>query len=337
MSSNCAAPQNYDGIRRALIGASAILKGEEITVASLSRSCPWLMPASFITSLAVHLYVLFGIVFITPLPVLPLPEPVTVFDRDHMADIDLDPSAGKPVVNSEEAANRRRPKADAFWGRRDQVVENETKARSGDEFQASEPDQKKGRAAPKNPAQALSMADLALDSHPRGRWSIGESTEFEGVTSSDSFSNDYLPDVSQGTRTMLSTREYQFFSYIERIRRAVAKPWQEDVQRRIDALWTTGRPLNVGEDLVTKLAINLDTEGTVKEVSVIRSSGSRTIDHAGESVFRRVGLFPNPPKGIAGDNGTITLRWVFVLKVTSGIAHVNWDETSDASKERFIR
>ena len=300
-----------------------------------SRS--WLLPTSLFASVAAHLFLLFGIVVITPIPVGPAPEPVTVFDKDHMANIDLDPFGGKPVVNSEDSPDSRRPKADAFLGRRDQTVEKETKARSGNEFQAAESPAKTGAPQENNPAQKLSMADLALDSHPRGHWSLGETTAFEGMTSSDSYSNDYLPDVSQGARTMLSTREYQFFTYIERIRKAVASLWQEDVQRRIDALWTTGRPLNVGEDLITKLVINLDADGNVKEVSVIRSSGSRTIDHAGESVFRRVGVFPNPPKGIVGESGTITLRWVFVLKVTAGIARMDWQETSDASKERFIR
>ncbi len=298
-----------------------------------------LLPATLFISVALHWFAMEFVTLVPSLSPAPLAvEPIEVFDKDLVADIDLEPGKTKTVANTEEAKNNNRPLNTDYYGKRDQTVAKNSQAKHGKVFSAESKAGANRSDETTSIMKPLSMADLALDSHPRGRWSLGESTEYEGSVSSESTSNDYLPNVSAGVRTLLNTREYRYFSYLERIRQAVASEWQRDVQRRIEALWLSGRPIAIGQDLITKLAINLNEQGAVTEVSVIRSSGSRTIDHAGESVFHRVGVFPNPPKGLANDVGMITLRWVFVLKVTPRIAELNrTGNSSDATEERYIR
>ena len=114
-----------------------------------------------------------------------------------------------------------------------------------------------------------------------------------------------LPDVPLGMRTLLNTKEYKFHLYLERIRGEVTQPWRDEVERRMAALFLTGSPMAQRSDLISKLIVTLDDKGALTSVSITKSSGSRTIDLAGETVFRRARIFPNPPRGIAGEDGVI--------------------------------
>jgi len=288
---------------------------------------PWLVPSLALMS---------GVIVPPPAS----REPIEVVAQDQMADVDLsvgEPGAKDQLVQTEETDNDETPDATTLFSHKNQRVKQNEQARYGHDFQRTgdnaEVFDPKAAGLHGVPPESLSMADLNLDGKQGRHWSADQkflARVFEGTVSSDSASNDYLPEVPIGMRTLLNTREYKFHLYLERIRRSVSQPWREEVERRMAALFLTGKPVEQHHDLVTKVAITLDDKGALTSVSVLKSSGSRTIDLAGETVFRKSQVFPNPPRGLAGDDGVIHLRWTFVLKVVpQHVADVPTDTASD--------
>jgi protein TonB len=75
-----------------------------------------------------------------------------------------------------------------------------------------------------------------------------------------------------------------------------------------------GRTIASVEDRLTKVIIILDQKGTLIKVQVLDGSGVQDLDDAAVEAFRAAAPFPNPPKGIIDPDGTIKIRWDFVLE-----------------------
>ncbi len=80
-------------------------------------------------------------------------------------------------------------------------------------------------------------------------------------------------------------------------------------------LFTQGRNIAATGDKITKIIITLDSRGILMKVQVLENSGVKDLDDAAVEAFRAAAPFPNPPKGIADPDGTIKIRWDFVLEV----------------------
>ena len=50
------------------------------------------------------------------------------------------------------------------------------------------------------------------------------------------------------------------------------------------------------------------------KVQVLEDSGLRDLDEAAVDAFREAAPFPNPPQGIVEKDGTVKIRWDFVLE-----------------------
>ncbi|MNK86842.1 Gram-negative bacterial tonB protein [compost metagenome] len=135
-------------------------------------------------------------------------------------------------------------------------------------------------------------------------------------TGDASQSNDYIKDVDQGLETMLNTREFKYYSYYSRIRRQLAQHWEGRVREKLTKMFKEGRaPAAANQDRITKLMIVLNDRGTLVRVQVLSDSGVRDLDDAAIEAFRQAAPFPNPPKGIIEGDGTVKIRWDFVLEV----------------------
>ena len=76
-----------------------------------------------------------------------------------------------------------------------------------------------------------------------------------------------------------------------------------------------GRELaSAEEDRITRVIIILDDGGILQGVQVLEESGVRDLDDAAVEAFRAAAPFPNPPKGIIEDDGTVKIHWDFVLE-----------------------
>lgn len=128
-------------------------------------------------------------------------------------------------------------------------------------------------------------------------------------------SDDHLKDVKTGMQTLLSTREFVYYTYYNRIKDKLRQYWEPMIKMKIEHLLRSGRHLaSTGGDRITQIVIVLDQKGTLIRVQVIGPSGVRDLDEAAVDAFRAAAPFPNPPKGIIDPDGTIKIRWDFVLE-----------------------
>lgn len=133
----------------------------------------------------------------------------------------------------------------------------------------------------------------------------------------DAASDDRLEGIRESDRTILSTREFRYFSYYHRIKELLRQYWKPAVENRMARMWAQGKTMREDE-LVTRLLILLDEGGTIRKISRVASSGLAEVDSAAVEAFERAAPFPNPPKGIIDSDGFVRIRWDFILKAEAG-------------------
>jgi TonB family protein len=130
----------------------------------------------------------------------------------------------------------------------------------------------------------------------------------------ESTATDKLEDTDQSLMTQLNTKEYKYYGYYTRIRQQLNQWWQPKVKEKVSKLMSTGRTIASKENKNTKVIIVLDTAGALVKVQVLGASGIRELDDAAVEAFRQAAPFPNPPKGIVDADGTIKIRWDFIVE-----------------------
>ena len=129
-------------------------------------------------------------------------------------------------------------------------------------------------------------------------------------------SSDYVEDVPEGDGTFLNTRSFKYATYFYQVRDSVRPHWAKYVQREMRRRDPTGDVYGPG-NLKTHLHIRLDDSGKVSNVRVAESSGVGFLDELAVNAFRKAEAFPNPPKGIIEDDGSINFSFTFVLTTGS--------------------
>jgi TonB family protein len=132
-----------------------------------------------------------------------------------------------------------------------------------------------------------------------------------------SATDDHLKNVATGMQTLLSTREFVYFSYYNRIKDRLRQYWEPKIKEKMERIVRQGRTIASSTDRVTRIVIVLDTTGTLVRIQVIGPSGIEDLDEAAVEAFRAAAPFPNPPKGIEDPDGTIKIRWDFILEASS--------------------
>ncbi len=129
-----------------------------------------------------------------------------------------------------------------------------------------------------------------------------------------SATDDHLKDVKTGLQTVLSTREFLYYSYYNRIRTKLTQYWQPKIREKMERIMKQGRTIASTGDKITRIVIVLDDKGILRKVQVLSASGVSDLDDAAVEAFRQAAPFPNPPKGMVDSDGTIKIRWDFVLE-----------------------
>lgn len=127
--------------------------------------------------------------------------------------------------------------------------------------------------------------------------------------------DDYLKDVNTSMQTLLSTREFVYYTYYARIKEAIRQHWEPDVREKVKIIYRQGRNIASARDRITQVMVTLDAKGDLIKVDVLNESGVDQLDDAAVEAFRSAAPFPNPPKGMVEADGTIKIRWDFVLEV----------------------
>ena len=116
-------------------------------------------------------------------------------------------------------------------------------------------------------------------------------------------------------KTLLSKREFVYYSYYARIKEAIRQHWEPDVREKVKIIYRQGRSIASAKDRVTQVLVVLNGKGELMRVEVLGQSGVDQLDNAAVEAFRAASPFPNPPKGMIESDGTVKIRWDFVLEV----------------------
>jgi TonB family protein len=125
--------------------------------------------------------------------------------------------------------------------------------------------------------------------------------------------NDHLQDVEEGEGTYLSTREWRYASFFNRVKQSVGQQWNPAQQLRLRD--PTGNVYG-GRDRYTLLTITLDQQGRLKDAFVEKSSGLDFLDLEAIQAFERAQPFPNPPAGILASDSMVHFQFGFFLEMT---------------------
>lgn len=145
-----------------------------------------------------------------------------------------------------------------------------------------------------------------------------------------SATDDYIKDVKTSAQTMLSTREFIYFSYYNRIKKQLQQYWEPKIKDKVVHLFRQGRQIASAGDRITRLRITLDKNGTLVGVAVLGQSGVMELDDVAIEAFRQAAPFPNPPAGIVESDGTIKIEWSFILEASAFKLRHRY-QTEDAS------
>jgi protein TonB len=201
-----------------------------------------------------------------------------------------------------------------------QKVVKETRARNTGKFNNSagkglHRGSQKQKSAQDNSFKPLEKGGSPLDRFkPQVDWSSLAEKNQGGNNLDVSRTSDYLKDTEQSIQTQLSTREFLYYSYFKRIKSRIQQYWEPSIKKKIEKMVSSGRQLASAEDRITKLLIVLNEQGNLVQVKIITESGVQDLDDAAKEAFESAAPFPNPPTGIIEKDGTIKIRWDFVLE-----------------------
>jgi TonB family protein len=157
---------------------------------------------------------------------------------------------------------------------------------------------------------APSLADLKPDFKPNPSVFVGGEQNGADASASD----DHIKDVATGMQTLLSTREFIYYTYYNRIKERLRQYWEPKIKEKVGKILRQGRTIASTSEKVTKIVIILNEKGTLERIQVIGPSGLEDLDDAAVEAFRAAAPFPNPPKGIIEGDGKIRIRWDFILE-----------------------
>ncbi len=222
-------------------------------------------------------------------------DPINLTPAENLIELE-----DKFVASSRKSDDLTPPKSSRWLGERDQSVKRETIA---PETLPSR--EKNSRVVTQN---KLSLKELGLTGEHD--LNVGAIDDSHVPRSSLSLS---APDTELGTETLLNTRKYAHWLFMDRVSKAIEAGWRGDVHKRIADLRAIGARLNK-EEIVSKVEVRLNAMGELQKVFLIEESGADLLDTAAVLAFENVGRFPNPPKVLLGEDGMLTIYWTFTVK-----------------------
>ncbi len=125
--------------------------------------------------------------------------------------------------------------------------------------------------------------------------------------------NDYLRDVEDADGTFLSTREWKFAGFFNRVKKTIGEHWAPGEVLRVRD--PTGAVYG-GRDRYTLVAVVLDSDGRLLSTAVQQSSGLDFLDQEAVRAFERSQPFPNPPPGLLATDQTIRFQFGFFMEMS---------------------
>lgn len=233
------------------------------------------------------------------------------------------------IVEQQKQLNDEKPEDSRFLSAFDQKVVKQTRAERNAKFnntaQGGQPDEgvkegdKESQAQVDKPErnkrdkEAGELPELK-DLMPKYALMPGPKAPKLDENGNPSATDDHLKDVQSGLQTLLSTREFVYYAYYARIKDALRQHWEPNVREKVKIIYRQGRTIASATDRVTQVMVTLNKKGELIKVEVLTQSGLESLDGAAVEAFRQASPFPNPPKGMVESDGTVKIRWDFVLE-----------------------
>ena len=163
-----------------------------------------------------------------------------------------------------------------------------------------------GKRGDKNAPDAKSLPSLAALAP-----TIGTVARISG-----SPSRDFVEGVPEGEGTFLNAKEFKYATFFYRVRDSVATYWEDLASREYRRRDPSGNIYGI-RDRATLLHIQLSPDGSLANVRVEQTSGVDFLDNVAVQAFRMAEPFPNPPAGIADQDGRIRFNFQFVVTMRS--------------------
>ena len=128
---------------------------------------------------------------------------------------------------------------------------------------------------------------------------------------------DELDGVNEGDETLLNSRSFRYAGYLNRVKETVGRIWVQKVQDEASRRDPSGQTYSY-KDRRTVVEFTLDAHGEVKDVRVSSSSGVQYLDEVAADAFKKAERFPNPPPGLIGPTGRVTMPFAFTLLSATG-------------------
>ena len=122
--------------------------------------------------------------------------------------------------------------------------------------------------------------------------------------------------MPEGDGTFLNAKEFKYATFFYRVRDSVAIHWEGLAAQEYRRRDPTGNIYGI-RDRATLLHIRLSREGRLDDVRVEQTSGVDFLDNVAVQAFRMAEPFPNPPLGIADEDGNIQFNFQFVVVMSS--------------------
>lgn len=259
-----------------------------------------------------------------------LPQPPDIIELSQIPESVLIPPGKQipnerrnQVVESEDAGNRELDPNATLLSDKNQTAQQQMRAKKSDDFLSGTGSGEKTK--PLSPQdldnsvedESLSIPDES-STKTKKHWSqlSLQDLSLNGDGNPSSASDDYLPGVALGERTILSTREFKYFSYYNRIKDLLRQFWKPSIERAVTKLWGKGQMLRASE-LVTRVLVLLDDRGQIHKISKIGASGVMEIDQIAIEAFQAAAPFPNPPSALVEKDGFVRLNWDFILQTSA--------------------
>ena len=129
--------------------------------------------------------------------------------------------------------------------------------------------------------------------------------------------------LEEGEATWLRSREFKYATFMNRMRQEIGQQWYprvRDAQRDRDP----DGSLFFYKERTVVLGLTLDTDGNVKDLSVLESSSVEFFDRVAVSSVRAAQPFPNPPLGMFHSESQVRIPFSFTMYPGSGRAALFW-------------
>lgn len=256
--------------------------------------------------------------------VLNIPKKQDWADQDLYSPIELSDLSEnqQEIAETQDAGNREIDPDAKYLSDRNQTAKEQTKSKVIDDFREG---QMAGKPRATSPSEEIGQSDsseldLAIENQDKksGKkdWKelslqdLGLGNGFSAAT------DDHLEGVDEAEQTILSTREFQYYAYYNRIKDLLRQHWKPKVHRELTKLMGKGRRLS-SQELTTKVLVVLNNQGKIHKISKLGSSGIGELDGAAVLAFNQAAPFPNPPKGMIEPDGFVRVRWDFILTLES--------------------